>query len=97
MGLQQETGLSTSDYTWLGSVYYVGYIVAAPIHNRLMQQFPAAKYIAVCMTIWGAVLAAMAACHNFAGLMVQRCFLGSLEASVNCGFMLVTGERQCQP
>lgn len=27
---------------------------------------------------------------QFTGLMIQRCFLGSLEASVNCGFMLLT-------
>jgi MFS transporter, ACS family, allantoate permease len=57
-----------------------------------MQRFPPAKHIATCMTLWGVVLACMAACNNYAGLMVQRCALGSLEAAVNCGFMLVTGQ-----
>lgn len=90
MGLQADTHTSTSQYTWLGSIYYVGYMAAVPIHNRLMQRFTPSKYIATCMTLWGCVLASMAACNDWPGLMVQRTFLGSLEASVNCGFTLIT-------
>ncbi|KAK5117488.1 hypothetical protein LTR85_008873 [Meristemomyces frigidus] len=90
MGLQEETHMTSFQYSWLGSIYYVGYMAAVPIHNRLMQRYTPSKYIAVCMALWGVVLTTMAACHNWSGLMVQRTFLGSLEASVNCGFMLVT-------
>ena len=64
----------------------------APIHNRMMQRFAPSRHIAVCMALWGVTLACMAACNNYAGLMVQRCVLGSLEAAVNCGFMLITGQ-----
>lgn len=42
------------------------------------------------MVLWGLVLTTMAACHNFTRLMIQRVFLGTLEAVVNCGFVLVT-------
>lgn len=90
MGLQKETGLSSSQYTWLGSIYYAGYIFAAPIHNRMFQAIPPSKWIAGCVITWGVVLACMAACENFAGLMVQRTILGALEASINCGFSLIT-------
>ncbi|KAH8812394.1 major facilitator superfamily domain-containing protein [Xylogone sp. PMI_703] len=90
MGLQQDTHLSSSQYTWVGSIYYAGYIPAVPIHNRMFQIFPPAKYIACCVIAWGAVLACMAACQNFAGLMIQRVVLGSLEASINCGFSMIT-------
>lgn len=90
MGLQKETHLTSNQYTWLGSIYYAGYIVFAPIHNRMFQIFPPSKYIACCVIAWGLVLTCMAACHNFAGLMVQRTFLGALEASINCGFSLIT-------
>ncbi|KAI0124899.1 major facilitator superfamily domain-containing protein [Xylariales sp. AK1849] len=81
MGLQKETSINSAQYAWVGSIYYVGYIVAAPIHNRLMQRFTPSKHIAVCMTMWGITLACMSACHSYAGLMVQRCFLGALEAA----------------
>ncbi|OAL31255.1 hypothetical protein AYO20_08310 [Fonsecaea nubica] len=90
MGLQKETNLTSNQYTWLGSIYYAGYIVFAPVHNRMFQVFPPSKYIACCVMAWGVVLTCMAACHNFTGLMIQRTFLGALEASINCGFSLIT-------
>ena len=90
MGLQQEIGLSSLQYSWLGSIYYCGYMPAVPIHNRLMQRFPPSKYIATCMALWGIVLCTMSACKSFAGLMIQRSFLGFFEGVINSGFMLVT-------
>lgn len=92
MGLQKDTGLTSAQYTWLGSIYYAGYIPAVPIHNRMFQIFPPAKYIAACMIGWGVVLCCMSACHDFAGLMVQRTFMGMLEAVINCGFSMVTAQ-----
>ncbi|TFK56809.1 MFS transporter [Heliocybe sulcata] len=90
MGIQTDAHLTASDYNWLGSIYYAGYLAFVPIHNRLFQVFPPSKYIACCMIAWGVVLSTMAACHNYAGLMVQRTVLGALEASINCGFTLIT-------
>ncbi|RDW75722.1 hypothetical protein BP5796_06543 [Coleophoma crateriformis] len=77
---------------WMGTIYYIGYLLAAYPHNRLLQKFPQAKYIAVCAFLWGAVLCTTAAAHNFAGLMCVRFFMGVLEATVNCGFVLVTAK-----
>ncbi|KAJ4359601.1 uncharacterized protein N0V89_000156 [Didymosphaeria variabile] len=90
MGIQADAGLSASQFTWLGSIYYAGYIVAAPIHNRFFQAYSPSKWIAGCVIAWGIVLACMAACQNFAGLMVDRTILGALEASINTGFSLIT-------
>ncbi|KAF2811382.1 MFS transporter [Mytilinidion resinicola] len=90
MGIQKENHMTSSEYTWLGSIYYAGYIVAAPIHNRAFQQFSPSKWIAGCVVTWGVVLCCMTACHNWTGLMIQRSFLGALEASINCGFALIT-------
>lgn len=90
MGIQTEAQLTASEYNWLGSIYYAGYLAFVPVHNRLFQVFPPSKYIACCMIAWGVVLSTMSACHNFAALMVQRTVLGALEASINCGFTLIT-------
>lgn len=90
MGLQKEAHLTSSQYTWLGSIYYAGYIVAVPIHNRLFQVFPPSKYIACNVMVWGLVLSTMSACHNFGGLMAQRTILGALEGSINTGFSIIT-------
>ncbi|KAH6652320.1 major facilitator superfamily domain-containing protein [Truncatella angustata] len=90
MGIMADADLTTSQFTWLGSIYYLGYMAALPLHNRMFQVFAPSKYIAANMMAWGLVLAFMALCHNFTGLMVQRAFLGSLESVINCGFVLLT-------
>lgn len=90
MGIYTDANLTSDQYTWLGSIYYLGYMAALPVHNRLFQVFSPSKYIAACMVLWGVVLCLMAACRDFTGLMVQRTFLGCLEAVVNCGFVLLT-------
>ncbi|KAI9739832.1 MAG: hypothetical protein M1834_006553 [Cirrosporium novae-zelandiae] len=90
MGIKTEAQMSSSQYSWLGSIYYLGYIVSVPIHNRLFQHFTPSKYIAINVALWGMVLACMAACKDWKGLMVQRTFIGALEGCINPGFMLVT-------
>jgi ACS family allantoate permease-like MFS transporter len=74
------------------SIYYFGYLGAAYIHNRLLQHFPQAKYIAVCSLLWGIVLCTMSAALSYKSLLVVRFFMGVLEAVVNCGFVLLTAK-----
>ncbi|KZT30966.1 MFS general substrate transporter [Neolentinus lepideus HHB14362 ss-1] len=62
MGIQNDAHLTASDYNWLGSIYYAGYLAFVPIHNRLFQVFPPSKYIACCMVAWGIVLSTMTVC-----------------------------------
>ncbi|KAL4907070.1 major facilitator superfamily domain-containing protein [Aspergillus multicolor] len=90
MGLLTDANLTSSQYSWLGSIYYLGYMVALPIHNRLFQVFLPSKYIAANMVLWGLVLSLMTVCNDFTSMMIQRAFLGTLEAVVNCGFVLLT-------
>lgn len=90
MGLLSDARLTNGEYTWLGSIYYLGYMVALPIHNRLFQVFTPSKYISANMVLWGIVLCLMSVCNDFTSLMIQRAFLGTLEAVVNCGFVLLT-------
>lgn len=90
MGIKTNAHLTSNEYSWLGSIYYLGYMAALPIHNRLFQLYTPSKYIAVTTMLWGLVLACMPACNNFRALMVQRVFMGCLESSVNCGFLLLT-------
>jgi ACS family allantoate permease-like MFS transporter len=90
MGILTDANLTTHQFTWLGSIYYLGYIAALIPHNRALQYFTPSKYIAACMVLWGIVLTTMVACNSFKALMIQRVFMGTLEAVVNCGFVLVT-------
>ena len=54
-----------------------------------MQRLPIAKVLGVATIGWGVILIATPACHNFAGIAVNRFLLGVLEATVNPGFVLL--------
>ncbi|GME34470.1 putative transporter [Neofusicoccum parvum] len=92
MGIVADAGLSAAQYSWTGSVFYIGYLVFEYPHNRLMQRFPVARYVAVSVVVWGVVLAATAGTRDFAGIVAVRFFLGALEGAVTAGFVLITSK-----
>ncbi|KZT57449.1 MFS allantoate transporter-like protein [Calocera cornea HHB12733] len=92
MGIQTQNHLVGQDYSWLGSIFYFGYLVWEYPTNRLLQRLPLAKYTAFNIMVWGGILALMAATKDFAGLAVVRFFLGVFEASVSPGFALFTSQ-----
>jgi len=92
MGIQTFAHLQGQQYSWLGSIFYFGYLVWEYPTNRLLQRLPLAKYTSFNIMVWGGILACMAGTQNFAGLMVVRFFLGVFEASVSPGFALFTSQ-----
>ncbi|KAL1600220.1 hypothetical protein SLS59_005844 [Nothophoma quercina] len=78
-GLQEGTNLKGQDYSWLGSIFYFGYLLGQYPAGYLLQRLPIAKFIGFCTL----------ACHNFAGMAANRFLLGLLEATVNPGFVLI--------
>ncbi|EJT98403.1 MFS general substrate transporter [Dacryopinax primogenitus] len=92
MGIQTATHLVGQQYSWLGSIFYFGYLAFEYPTNRLLQRLPLAKFTAFNIVVWGIVLACMAGTTNFAGLMVVRFFLGVFEASVSPGFALLMSQ-----
>lgn len=57
MGLEEDIGLVGSDYQWLGSMFYFGYLAWEYPTNRLLQRLPLAKYSALNIILWGTTLA----------------------------------------
>ncbi|KAJ5291179.1 MFS general substrate transporter [Penicillium angulare] len=88
-GLKAGTGLTGSDYSWLSSIFYFGYLIAQYPAGLAMQKLPAGKFLATTAIIWGALLMTTPACHNFAGIASNRFILGMVEAVVNPGFVLL--------
>lgn len=54
--------------------------------------FPLAKYVAVNVTIWGAILASLAACKSYASLLACRFLLGAAEATVVPAWVVFTSQ-----
>ncbi|KAI0130421.1 major facilitator superfamily domain-containing protein [Xylariales sp. AK1849] len=91
-GLVQSTGLVGNQFNWVASIFFFGQLMFEFPTIRLMQMFPLAKYVSVNVTLWGIVLASLAACKNYAGLLACRFFLGVLEAAIIPAWVFFTSQ-----
>lgn len=91
LGLKKDTNLHGQQYSWLGSFFYVGYLIATPVHGFFLQKFPLSKYVGVNIFLWAIALGAHAACKNYPQLVVVRLLLGWFEATLTPAFILLTG------
>ncbi|KAE8153653.1 major facilitator superfamily domain-containing protein [Aspergillus avenaceus] len=91
MGIVEDIGLHDQQYSWLTTCIYIAVLIVEYPTNWIIQRVPIAKYLGLNITLWGAVLALHAACHNFAGLVTVRTFLGIFEAVCQPSFVVLSG------
>ncbi|KAL4806632.1 MFS allantoate transporter [Aspergillus unguis] len=99
-GIQEDLGLAGTEYSWLSSVFYFGFLVWSLPTNLLMQRFPVGKYLGVNIFLWGLFLMLQATAKNFTHLAVLRVISGAAEACSDPAFMLITSmwyTRRQQP
>lgn len=84
-GLSEGTHLVGQDYSWLGSIFYFGYLIDQYPAGYLLQRFPIAKFLSFSTLAWGIILITTPACTSFAGIATNRFLLGFVEAAVNPG------------
>lgn len=89
-GIQEDLKLQGTDYSWLSSLFYFGFLFWALPSNLLLQRLPVAKYLGVNIMLWGVLLMAQAACNNFASLAALRVLGGAVEAVADPAFILIT-------
>ncbi|KAJ6124208.1 hypothetical protein N7471_011525 [Penicillium samsonianum] len=89
-GMVEDAHLVNDQYSWLTTIFYLGYMAGEFPINMLFQKFDIAKTCGIFIILWGATLLCMTAGHNFAGLATARLFLGILEAGVSPCFVLLT-------
>lgn len=89
-GMREDAHLVGSQYSWLTTMFYIGYLVSEFPVNILFQKFDMARTCGIFIILWGIVLLCMTASHDFAGLATARFFLGALEAGVSPCFVLLT-------
>ncbi|OCL04107.1 MFS allantoate transporter [Glonium stellatum] len=99
-GIREDLHLVGTDYNWLSSMFYFGFLVWAFPTNFLMQRLPVGKYLGANIFLWGVLLIAQAGAKNFATLAVLRALSGAAEACSDPSFMLITSmwyTRRQQP
>ncbi|KAK2616014.1 hypothetical protein N8I77_002733 [Diaporthe amygdali] len=81
-GLEEDLGLSSTEYETAVSILFVGYLLMQIPSNLFLNKLgKPALYLPACMIVWGIISAATASCYNAAGLLAVRFFLGFVEAA----------------
>jgi len=75
-GLTEDNHLHGNQYSWVGSLFYFGYLFFEYPTTILIQRLPVGKYLAEVCLAWGAIVASTAACSSFGGLATVRFLLG---------------------
>lgn len=79
-GMTEDTHLKGQQYSWLGSIFYFGYLAMEIPALWLLTKVPMGRIVGTILVLWGIAIMTMGACHNFAGLATVRFFLGVFEA-----------------
>ncbi|KAM6515496.1 hypothetical protein FSOLCH5_009721 [Fusarium solani] len=80
MGMKHDLKLVGNEYSWVGSIFYFGFLIFEYPQAILIQRLPVAKLLAACILSWAVLLFCSAATHNFAGLATVRFIFGCAEA-----------------
>lgn len=91
MGIKNYLAPNSNQFSNLGTITYVAYIVGEPFQIYFFLKCPAAKVLGLNIICWGAVVIGHAFAKSYSSLMAVRFFLGFFEVSVAPGCTLITG------
>ncbi|EGG07192.1 uncharacterized protein MELLADRAFT_35740, partial [Melampsora larici-populina 98AG31] len=90
LGLQKDLKLTAADYNWLGTIFYVSYLLFEYPQNLALQRYPVGKWLAFNGILWAILVASQVACKNFWQLFLCRFLLGACEGCATSAFMIST-------
>ncbi|KDR66872.1 hypothetical protein GALMADRAFT_232281 [Galerina marginata CBS 339.88] len=90
LGIIPSAHLTQNQFNWLGTVWYLSYLIFEYPQNLALQRFPVGKWMSINVFIWAVAILAHAACKSFGALFAVRFILGMCEATITPGFMIVT-------
>ncbi|KAI8149257.1 major facilitator superfamily domain-containing protein [Fennellomyces sp. T-0311] len=90
LGIYQDTGITGSQFSWLGSIFFLGYLIMQLPNQIFIQKFHIRRYLGICIVIWGAVMMFTAMGNTFSELAALRFLLGLFEATcLPCIYLIV--------
>ncbi|KAL2005119.1 hypothetical protein VTN00DRAFT_2969 [Thermoascus crustaceus] len=89
-GLAKDTNLRGNQYSMVGSIAPIAQLAWQPFSSFLIVRVPHRILMPVLVLGWGIAQTAMAACSNYAGLLVCRFFLGLFEGGCLPLFSIIT-------
>ncbi|KAJ2086388.1 hypothetical protein IW140_003851 [Coemansia sp. RSA 1813] len=90
-GLENDTGMTGSDFNVVASIMYPTYLVFMLPSNLALRKFGARFWLSLITVIWGLINMCMAFAKNRTDLILCRLFLGAAESGATPGaLMLIT-------
>lgn len=90
MGIKKN--LKGNEFSNLGTMFYVAYLVTEPIAAYLIQKLTVSKFLGAIITLWGIVLACHSLTNTYASLMVVRVLLGICESGAPACLIIISGK-----
>jgi MFS family permease len=78
--LEEDLGLTDTQYQTCVSILFVGYILGQIPSNMALNRTRPSRYMGVCMMLWAIVSGLTALSKDYIGLLLTRFFLGVTEA-----------------
>ncbi|KAJ5740295.1 Major facilitator superfamily domain general substrate transporter [Penicillium malachiteum] len=83
-GLQEDLQLSSSQYEWLLTAFYITYILFEWM-TLMYRVIPPHIYISICVCAWGLIASFQCLTTSFGALVILRALLGIAEAAFGPG------------
>ncbi|ETW86125.1 hypothetical protein HETIRDRAFT_380392, partial [Heterobasidion irregulare TC 32-1] len=90
LGIYQGAHLTQNQFNWLGTIFYLSFLVFQYPQNLALQYLPVGKWMSANIFVWAVALLCHAACKSFGALFAVRFIMGACEGAITPGFMLVT-------
>ncbi|KPM43651.1 hypothetical protein AK830_g2867 [Neonectria ditissima] len=89
-GLIDDLKMTSSQYSWCSSIFYVGQLVSEYPFIYLMSRLQLTKFVGATVIIWGIICMCLAAPTNYVGFAAVRFLLGFSEGAVSPAFVTIT-------
>ncbi|KAI8643278.1 major facilitator superfamily domain-containing protein [Parasitella parasitica] len=91
LGIMDTASLTFKQFSWLGSIFYLGYLLFQGPSMILIQKLALKRYIGSVIILWGLVLLMTFLGHTFSQLAALRFLLGFFEAGIYpCCIVLIS-------
>ncbi|ODV85602.1 hypothetical protein CANARDRAFT_7709 [[Candida] arabinofermentans NRRL YB-2248] len=92
VGLTEDLKMSSLEYSWVASSFYLGYLVFEYPANMFLQRLPLSKVLAFAVVMWGIVICCHGACQSAPTFLLCRTLLGVFESFMDPAYMIMTSQ-----
>ncbi|KAL3299709.1 allantoate permease [Colletotrichum asianum] len=88
-GMADDIGLSSSQYSIVLVVFFIGYVIFEPPSNVILVRTRPSLYLPFIIALWGVLTCIMSVVKEYHHLIVLRVFVGIMESGFAPGILLI--------